>query len=119
MTLIILFSFDLIFYSHILLCNILTTILKPNFEEPLDTAKQLVEQNIVLYDIPGSQIIKQSLLESSIPEYNILGQNFIVADNWDNYYNLREAFKKKTQNSLENLEMTQNFGGFFKAPKNT
>jgi len=70
---------------HILLCNLLTTILRPNFEEPLDTAKQLVEKNITVYSSPGSQIWKQFLLESSIPEYNILGENYIIADDWDHY----------------------------------
>lgn len=44
------------YFSHIVLCNILNTILKPNFEAPLDTAKQLVEKNIILYKSPGSEI---------------------------------------------------------------
>ena len=76
--------------SHILLCNILTVILRPNFEEPLDTAKQLVEQNITLYNGPEAAhgIWKQFLLESSKPEYNILGQNTIFADDWDHYNNI-------------------------------
>ena len=74
------------FCSHILLCNILTVILRPNFEEPLDTAKQLVEQNITLYDYyEGS---KQFLLESSIHEYNILGENMIITDDWDHFKNM-------------------------------
>ena len=70
-------------FSHILLCNLLTTLLRPNFEEPLDTAKQLVKKNITLYDAPGAEMWKQFLLESSIPEYNILGETFIIADDWD------------------------------------
>ena len=76
------------FCRHILLCNLLTTILRPNFEEPLDTAKQLVEKNITLYDIPGAEINKQFLLESSIPEYNILGETFIITDNYDHFDNI-------------------------------
>jgi len=76
---------------HILLCNLLTTILRPNFEEPLDTAKQLVEKNITLYDIPGTEIWKQFLLESSITEYNILGENLtIIADDWDHFNYMSE-----------------------------
>ena len=71
----------------ILLCNLLiiTAILRPNFEEPLDNAKQLVEKNIKLYGGPG---LKQFLLESSIPEYNILGETYIIADNLDHFVNL-------------------------------
>ena len=77
-----------LFCSHILLCNILTVILRPNFEEPLDTAKQLVEQNITLYIGPGGEGSKQFLLESSIPEYNILGENMIITDDWDHFKNM-------------------------------
>ena len=76
------------FCRHILLCNLLTTILRPNFEEPLDTAKQLVEKNITLYNIPGAEIWKQFLLESSIPEYNILGETIIIADDFDHFVNM-------------------------------
>ena len=72
-------------FSHILLCNLLTTILRPNFEEPLDTAKQLVEKNITLYVTPGAEIWKQFLLDSSIPEYKILGENITIPDDWDHY----------------------------------
>ena len=64
--------------------------MRPNFEDPLDTAKQLVEKNITLYDVPGSEIWKQFLQDSSITEYKILGENFIVADDWDHFYNMTE-----------------------------
>ena len=75
-----------------MLCNLLTTILKPSFEEPLDTAKQLVDKNITLYNTPGSEIWKQFLLESSIPEYNILGETFLAPDDWDHYDNITEYY---------------------------
>ena len=73
------------FCSHILLCNIVTVILSPNFEDYLDTAKQLDEKNITIYFGPGSELNKQWLLESSLPEYNILGENAIIADDWDHW----------------------------------
>ena len=76
------------FCSHILLCNILTVILRPNFEEPLDTAKQLVEQNITLYMPPAYDIWIQFLLQSPVPEYNILGENMIIADDWGHFDNI-------------------------------
>ena len=71
-----------------MLCNLLTTILRPNFEEPLDTAKQLVEKNVTLYNGPGAEMWKQFLLESSIPEYNILGETIIIADDFDHFVNM-------------------------------
>ena len=77
-----------LFCSHILLCNILTVILRPEFEEPLDTAKQLVEQNITLYFPQGYEIWKQFLLQSPNSEYNILGENMIITDDWDHFKNM-------------------------------
>ena len=64
--------------------------MKPNFEDPLDTAKQLLEKKIILYDGPGYEFWKHFLLESSINEYNKLGENFIIADDWFHFYNLSE-----------------------------
>ena len=77
-----------LFCSHILLCNILTVILRPEFEEPLDTAKQLVEQNITLYFPQGYEIWKQFLLQSPNSEYNILGENMIFADDLNHFDNI-------------------------------
>ena len=62
--------------------------MRQNFEEPLDAAKQLVEKNITLYNIPGGDIWKQFLLESPIPEYKILGETMIIADDWDHFDNI-------------------------------
>ena len=62
--------------------------MRPNFEEPLDTAKQLVEQDITLYDGPNAIMWKYFLLESSLPEFKKLGENFIVSEDWDHYFNL-------------------------------
>ena len=77
-------------FSHILLCNLLSTILRPNFDKPLDTAKQLVEKNITLYDMPGTEIWKQFLLDSPLPEYNNLGETYLIADDYDHFWNITE-----------------------------
>ena len=61
--------------------------MKPNFEEPLDTLNQLIEKNITISYWPGAEGIKLWLTRSPIPEYNILGENAIVAKNWEEYEN--------------------------------
>ena len=61
--------------------------MKPNFEEPLDTINQLVEKNITISYWPGAEGIKVWLTNSPTPEYNILGENVIVAKNWEEYEN--------------------------------
>ena len=55
-------------YSHALLSNILTTILRPNFEKPLRTAKDLAENGLRLFDIPGFGYL-QELLDASPDPY--------------------------------------------------
>ena len=77
-------------FSHILLCNLLNTILRPNFEDPLDTANQLVKKDITHYDGPGYEFWKQFLLDSTIVEYNKLGENFVIADDWNHWQNMSE-----------------------------
>ena len=62
--------------------------MRPNFEEPLDSAAQLVEKKITLYFGPGEDQNKQWLLDSPMLEYRILGENAIIADDWDHFYNI-------------------------------
>ena len=66
--------------------------LRPNFEEPLDTAKQLVEKNITIYMSPGTQIWKQFLLESPIPEYNKLGETFLTPEYLSDFLNISKHY---------------------------
>ena len=71
-----------------MLCNILTSILRPNFEEPIDTVKQLVEKNITLYFWPMAEDNRQFLIDSQIPEYKILGENAIMTDTYDQFQDI-------------------------------
>ena len=101
-----------LFCSHILLCNILTVILRPEFEEPLDTAKQLVEQNITIYREQGFVIWKLFLQESSIPEYKILGENMILVDGWDNFENMTIH---DVMGAGTHAQMTNNIYSYYRA----
>ena len=51
-----------------------------------------MEKNITLYYAPGGYFWKQFLQDSSIPEYKILGENMILADDWDHYYYIAEHY---------------------------
>ena len=48
--------------------------LRPNFEDSLDTAQDLVDNNITLFVKRGEEYLKQILAQSSIPEYKILAE---------------------------------------------
>ena len=73
---------------HILECNLLTTILRPNFEDPLDTARYLVERNITLFSFPGTQIYKKLMIDSNIFDYKVLGENMIIPNSKAKYWDL-------------------------------
>ena len=64
--------------------------LRPNFEEPLDTAKQLLDKNITLYF--GHQSWKNTLSQSIIPEYRKLAEASIVTNSWAEYENYTEHY---------------------------
>ena len=62
--------------------------LRPNFEDPMNTAQDLVDNNIILYEIPGGEYYKQFLAKSSIPAYNKLAETMIITKDFNefNYY---------------------------------
>ena len=66
--------------------------LKPNFEDPLDTAQDLIDNNITLYDVPGGYIWKQFMAQSTVPEYNKLAQTMIITKDWDEYVFFTEHY---------------------------
>ena len=69
-----------------MLCNILTTMLRPNLEDPMNTAQDLVDNNITLYVAPGAHIWKQFLEKSSNPAYNTLAQTTVIPKDWEEYW---------------------------------
>ena len=59
-----------------------------NFEEPMDTAKQLVENDIKLYSVPvAANLYQQFLQQSNVQEYKMLGKDMILS-NWSGYWDL-------------------------------
>ena len=64
------------------MCNLLTTILTPNFEDPLETAQQLVDNDITIFSGPGTDLWKQFLADSPISEYNKLAETFYIPQDW-------------------------------------
>ena len=58
---------------------------KPRFEDAIDSAKQLIENNITLIGIPGAEFMLQFLANSPIPEYQTLSKGMIIAKDWDEF----------------------------------
>ena len=56
---------------------------KARFEEPIDSAKQLIQNNITLFMGPGYDYWVQFLANSPVPEYQTLSKRMIIPNNWD------------------------------------
>ena len=59
--------------------------MKLNFESPFHTARDLVERDMTLYMYPGSEIWKQWLSQSEIPEYRKIAESMIIALSTDQF----------------------------------
>ena len=72
-----------------MLCNVLTTILKPNFEKPIDTIEQLLERNITLAAWPASGVFwADHLNKSENPSYREISKTIEVAESWAEFDNI-------------------------------
>ena len=74
--------------SHCLMCNFLTTILKPNFEPFVDTAQQLVDKNMTIYFFPRSgKSWIESFKKAKDPNLQKLGESAIIPQSWGEFDN--------------------------------
>ena len=73
------------FILHFLLCNYLTVLLTPSYEEPVETAKDLIKRDITPILWPGAEIWIQFFAASPDPIYQEISQRFVSAKDWDEY----------------------------------
>ena len=62
--------------------------LNPRFEDPIDSAKQLIENNITLIEKHNGEYWLQLLANSPIPEYQTLSKNAILTKDHNEFNNL-------------------------------
>ena len=69
----------------------MTTILRPNFEDPLNTAQQMVDNNITMFGYPGSY--HQDIFnESEDPALKKLAETYHIPETWDEYWDYYEYY---------------------------
>ena len=73
------------FILHFLLCNYLTVLLTPSYEEPVETAEELINRDITPFMSPGSEIYVQLFAASSDPIYQEIARRLVIAKDWDEY----------------------------------
>ena len=81
------------FILHFLLCNYLTVLLRPSYEEPVETAADLIKRDITLILAPGSEIFIQYFAASTDPNYQEISKRLVIANDWDEY---NEMLRKVT-----------------------
>ena len=74
------------FILHFLLSNYLSVLLKPSYEQPVDTTKDLIERDIIPFTPPGTEYLVEELAASPDPEYQELAKRLYVTEDWDEYY---------------------------------
>ena len=74
------------FILHFLLSNYLTVLLMPSYEEPVETAKDLIKRNIIPFLQPGQDIYIQFFADSLDPNYQEISRRFVIAKDWDEYF---------------------------------
>ena len=79
------------FHQHFrqaLLCNVLEVMMKPNFEPPAHTLRQILDRNLTLYMFPGTYGLKVSFARSDFPEFREIAETMIITKSWDEFDNL-------------------------------
>ena len=62
----------------------MSTVLRPNFEDPFNTAQQMVDNNITMFGYPGSY--HQNIFNASEdPALKKLAETYHNAETWDEY----------------------------------
>ena len=81
------------FILHFLLCNYLTVLLRPSYEEPVETAEDLVKRDIIPFTVPGGEFYKQLFAASEDPNYQEIAKRLYIAKDWDEYDDLVRKVK--------------------------
>ena len=71
--------------------------MKPTYEDPLETAADLIKRDITLFLIPGGEIYRQVFAASSDPNYQELSRRLVIAKDWDEY---QDMLRKVTSTGL-------------------
>ena len=62
--------------------------MKPSYEEPVETAADLIKRDLIPYTLPGGDIWKQVFAASSDPNYQEISRRLVVAKDWKDYYKM-------------------------------
>ena len=70
------------------MCNVLPVILRANYDDPVDSAQDIVDRNLTLFDAPWTEYWIQWLANHANHHYNKISETMIIAESFDQYYDL-------------------------------
>ena len=73
------------FILHFLLSNYLTVLLRPSYEPAVDTAADIIENDITPFIWPGAEIYTDLFANSPDPNYQEISRRLVVAKDFDVY----------------------------------
>ena len=73
------------FMLHILLCNFLSVLLRPSYEKPVETTKDLIDRDITPILVPGSEYIVQFFKNSPNQDFQELSKRIYVSKDWNEH----------------------------------
>jgi len=76
------------FILHFLLSNYLTVLLRPRYEEPVESAADLIKRDITPFVWPGGEIFKQLFQASPDSNYQELSKILVIPKDSDEFGNL-------------------------------
>ena len=60
----------------------------PSYEEPVETAKDLIKRDLIPFYGPGGDIYKQTFAASPDPIYQEISRRLVIPNNFDEYEDL-------------------------------
>ena len=84
------------------LCNLLTEMFRPRFEDPIDSAKDALEKNITVFELQYYyEGYKADMLSINSSEWTAIANNMVSVKNWEefDYYTKHYIHGNRTETS--------------------
>ena len=76
------------FILQFLLSNFLTVLLRPSYEQPVETIADIVKKDIIPFLWPGGDIWISFFADSPDPNYQEISRRILTIKDWDEYENM-------------------------------
>ena len=75
----------------------MTVLLTPSYEEPVETAYDLIERDIIPFYVQGGEIFKQIFAASPDPNIQEISQRLVIAKDW---YELQDMARELLETGM-------------------